>query len=106
MKASVSYQQDLLEFLKNPRAAVAYLNAALEDGDEKAFLLALRNVMEARGGLSKFSRLSKINRVSLYRMLSKEGNPEWGSIMALLQALGVQFHLVGKPSLKSQKKAA
>lgn len=96
MKASRSYHQDLIGDLKDPAEAQAYLNAALEDGDEKAFLLALRNVIEAQGGVSKFSRYAKLHRVSLDRMLSRRGNPEWGSVISLLNALGVRFHILEK----------
>jgi probable addiction module antidote protein len=38
------------------------------------FLLALRNVAEARG-MTKLAARSKLNRESLYKMLSKRGNP-------------------------------
>jgi DNA-binding phage protein len=49
MKASKSYQESLLAALRDPEEAAEYLNAALEDGDEQIFLLALRNVAEANG---------------------------------------------------------
>ncbi len=106
MKPSRSYHEDLIEDLKDPIEAQAYLNVALEEGDEKVFLLALRNVLEARGGLSKFSKQTKLNRVSLYKMLSRQGNPEWGSIISLLGALGIRFQITEKSSARSRKKAA
>ena len=49
MPRSVPYDDYLIESLKNQRRAKAYLNAALEDGDPRVFLLALRNVAKARG---------------------------------------------------------
>lgn len=49
MKASKSYQESLLAALREPEEAVEYLNAALEEGDEQIFLLALQNVAEANG---------------------------------------------------------
>lgn len=49
MKASKSYQESLLTVLRDPEEAAEYLNAALEDGNEQVFLLALRNVAEANG---------------------------------------------------------
>jgi len=49
MTQRTAYQQDLIEALKNPEEAAAYLNAALEEGDKETFLLALRNVAEANG---------------------------------------------------------
>ena len=50
MARRTEYQQVLIEALKNPEEAAAYLNAALEEGDRETFLLALRNVAEANGG--------------------------------------------------------
>ncbi|MEA2080491.1 MAG: transcriptional regulator, partial [Pseudomonadota bacterium] len=42
------------ESLADANEAAAYLNAALDDGDREVFLLALRNVADARlGGMSK-----------------------------------------------------
>jgi len=49
MPASVPYDDYLIESLKNQRRAKAYLIAALEDGDLRIFLTALRNVAQARG---------------------------------------------------------
>jgi DNA-binding phage protein len=49
-KKTTSYQKDLIEALKDPREAVAYLNAVMDEGDRELFLLALRNVAEAHGG--------------------------------------------------------
>jgi DNA-binding phage protein len=49
-KRTTTYQEDLIEDLKDPREAAAYLNAAMEEGDRELFLLALRNVAEAHGG--------------------------------------------------------
>ncbi len=102
MKPFKDYHEDLIQDLKDLHEAKAYLNEALEEGDEKLFLLALRNVIEAQGGLSKFSRKTKLNRVSLYKMLSKKGNPEWGSVMMLLKALGIHFRIeLNKPKKKA-----
>ena len=48
-KKITMYQEDLVEALKDPREAAAYLNAAMEEDDRALFLLALRNVAEAHG---------------------------------------------------------
>jgi DNA-binding phage protein len=47
MTRSRSYQDDLLQALKDPEEAAAYFSAALEDGNEQVFLLAVRNVVNA-----------------------------------------------------------
>src|SRR5574340_969929 len=52
MDKKASYQKDLIESLRDPCEAAAYLNAAIEEGDRAVFLLALRNVAEAHGGMA------------------------------------------------------
>jgi probable addiction module antidote protein len=92
MKRSQPYQESLIAALADPLEAAEYLNAALEDGDKELFLLALRNVAEARlGGMSKLATASGLNRESLYRMLSGKGNPELKSLDKLLHALGLKI---------------
>ena len=93
MKArSKPYRESLLEALKDPVEAAAYLDAALEEGDREGFLLALRQVADARlGGISKLSDETGLNRESLYRTLSDKGNPELSSLDKLLHALGLRL---------------
>jgi len=85
------YQTDLLLSLRNPQEAVAYLNAALEEGEPELFLVALRNVVEAYGGLLRLSNKTRLNRENLYRMLSKKGNPGIYSLNTILNELGVKL---------------
>jgi len=88
---SRSYQNDLIDSLKDPREASEYLNAAIEEKDIKVFLLALRNVIEAYGGVGKLSKKSHLNRENLYRMLSNKGNPEIASLEKVLEAVGLRI---------------
>ena len=90
MPRSVPYDDFLTESLKSSRRAAAYLNAALEDDDPRVFLAALRDVARARG-ISKVAANSKLNRESLYKMLSKRGNPSLNSLGALLRSLGFKL---------------
>lgn len=91
------YHEELIEYLKEHNEAVAYLNAAWEEslnGDEesqKLFLLALRNVAEAQGGLGTLAKKVHIRREQLYRILSPSGNPGLRIVRALLVALGVSL---------------
>ena len=91
MKKSRAYQPDLIESLRDSEEAEEYLNAALEEDDPELFLLALRNVAEAQGGIAQLAEKAKLNRESLYRMLSDRGNPEFRSLDALLHALGFRL---------------
>ena len=87
---TASYKEGLLESLKDPLEAAAYLSAALEDGSQEVFLLALRDVTEAIG-MSEVARESALNRENLYRMLSAQGNPQLSSLNTLLRSLGLRL---------------
>lgn len=91
MIKSRSYQDELIKSLKDPDEASEYLNAAIEEKDLKVFLLALRNVIEAFGGIGKLSQRSKLNRENLYRMLSKNGNPQITSLEKVLETVGLKI---------------
>jgi len=91
MRQQTDYQKDLIEALKNPVEAAAYLNAAIEEGDREAFLLALRNIAEANGGIKAVAEKSHLNRESLYRALSRRGNPEIKTLFNLLPQMGLRL---------------
>jgi probable addiction module antidote protein len=88
---SRDFRDYLNESLKDPKEAVAYLNAALEDDDRRVFLLALRDVADAWGGMKKLSTEAKLNREGLYRALSEKGNPELASLTAMLRSMGLSL---------------
>lgn len=89
-KVSVDYQDGLRDDLADPTEAAAYLNAALEDGLQEVFLLALRDVADSRG-LATLARDASLNRENLYRILSENGNPQLSSLRALLDSLGLKL---------------
>ena len=70
--ASVSYKEGLLERLKDPEYSVAYLNACLEDEDPQVFLLALKDVIEAHGGMRKAAIKAELSRESIKHFQVKE----------------------------------
>jgi len=90
MPRGASYDDLLIEMLKDPERALAYLNAALDEPDPRIFLIALRNITRAQGGIAETAKLSGLNRESLYRALSEKGNPRVRTLTAVLRALGVQ----------------
>ena len=96
-----SYYLDLTERLKDPSYALEYLNACLGD-EPQVFLAGLKFVAEAQiGSLSKLATLTELNRENLYRMLSEKGNPEFKSLLKLLNTLGLQFDLKLRKTKKS-----
>ena len=91
MRRMTEDQRDLIEALKDPAEAAEYLNAAIEEGDKETFLLALRNVAEAHGGMKVIAEKASVNRVSLYRSLSRRGNPEIKTLFTLLRCMGLRL---------------
>jgi probable addiction module antidote protein len=89
------YRESLLQDLQDPREAAAYLTAALEERDSAVFLLALRDVADARG-MSMLAAKAQLNRENLYRMLSESGNPQLDSLTALLDALDLRLAVAVK----------
>jgi probable addiction module antidote protein len=102
-KKITSYQEDLIEALKDPREAAAYLSAAMEEGDRAPFLLALRNVAEAHGGMAAVAEKAHLNRENLYRMLSQKGNPEIKSIVNLLHSMGLRLTVEPKKKTPNRR---
>jgi probable addiction module antidote protein len=69
----------------------AYLEVALEEGDPALIAAALGDIARAKG-MSQIARDTGLGRESLYKALSPEGNPEFGTIMKVVTALGLQLH--------------
>jgi probable addiction module antidote protein len=91
MERMVDYQKYLINSLKNPEEAAGYLNSSLEAGDLNQFLLALRNVAQAQGSVSKLANKITKSRTSLYKTLSEEGNPYLRNTCEILNALGMKI---------------
>ncbi|MBI3710438.1 MAG: putative addiction module antidote protein [Proteobacteria bacterium] len=81
----------IADYLSTPKDVANYLNAALEDGDERVLLAALRDAVEAVGGMAEVARRTALSREALYRALSVKGNPRWSTLSAVLRALGVRL---------------
>jgi probable addiction module antidote protein len=94
LAAAVPQDDWLTEKLRDPELSAEYLSAALAEGDQAVFLLALRNVAKARGGVAALARDTGLNRVALSRALSESGNPELRSLTRLLEASGMRFAIV------------
>ncbi|HRQ73984.1 MAG TPA: putative addiction module antidote protein [Phycisphaerales bacterium] len=87
---SISHEEALIKELRDdPEYAAEYLKAAMEDSDEpKVLLIALRQIARAQG-VAKVAKRAHIERESLYRALSPNGNPRFSTIVAITKALGL-----------------
>ena len=94
MKKSIDYQDYLIDSLSNLEEAAGYLSAALEGGHLDVFLLALKNVVEARAGMNVLAKKTHKSRTSLYKSLSETGNPHLQGINDILHAMGMHLAVV------------
>jgi probable addiction module antidote protein len=101
---SVSHEEWLIERLKNPKEAAAYIEAAIEENDQSVLMLALRQVAQAQGGVAAIAAQAGMTREATYRMLSDKGNPELKSFTAILAAAGLKLSV--KPMRRTRQKAA
>ncbi len=86
------YRNYLKKELRSKREALNYLKACSEDVDPRVFLLAIKDVIDAREiTMAGLARQSGLGRESLHRMLSMKGNPSWLNINKVLAALGFNF---------------
>ena len=104
-KASVSHDEWMLEELhRDPKFAAEYLKQSMVDMSDPegrgAALLALRRVAEAHGGMAAIATEAGIQRESLYRALSHNGNPTMNTLIAVLKSLGMRL------TVEPDKKAA
>jgi probable addiction module antidote protein len=81
---------DPAEHLDSDDAVVAYVDAALEDGDPALVAAALGDVARARG-MSQIARDSGLSRESLYKALSADGNPEFSTVLRVMKAIGLRL---------------
>lgn len=91
MNRTVSHHDYLMKHLSGSTEAAAYLNAVAEDGDIKFLLKSLRNVVEAQGGIGVLAKKTKLSRTTLYKTLSSIGNPEVGTLDAILAVYGIRI---------------
>lgn len=86
---------DPTEHLESNEDMVAYLEAALLEGDSSLVAAALGDIARARG-MTEVARKAGLGRESLYKALSPEGNPEFATILKVVRALGLELHARAK----------
>jgi len=82
---------DAAEYLNTEQETAAYLEAALEEGEPSLVAATLGDIARARG-MTQLAKETGMGRESLYKALSPNGNPEFSTIMKVVQALGLRLH--------------
>ncbi len=86
---SVPYEP--AEGLDTAEDIAEYLDIALEEQDDRVLLMAIRNSVEAIGGMAELARRTGLSRETLYRTLSEKGNPRLSTLRGILKAFGVDL---------------
>jgi probable addiction module antidote protein len=98
MKAKTT-RFDVANYLDSEDRQVAYIAAALETGDPDFVRDAIGIVARSRG-MGSIAKGAGLNRESLYKALGETGNPEFGTIMRVLHAMGLT--LSARPTAASR----
>lgn len=106
LPAAVAQDDWLTEQLRDAELSAEYLNAALAEGDQAAFMLALRNVAKARGGVAAVARHAAMNRVAVSRALSGTGNPELRSLTRILDASGLKLLVASRTKVPVRRRTS
>jgi probable addiction module antidote protein len=83
---------DTADYLKSEKDVVVYLEACMDEAGDDAALIAhaLGNIARARG-MAELSRETGLTREGLYKALSKNSNPSFGTILKVMKALGLKL---------------
>lgn len=100
---SVPAEPHLRKQIRDPAFAAAYLSYCAESDDPSDFIIALREVAEAYGGMGRIAQRAKLSRSQLYKTLSWSGNPEFRTLRAILGAAGFLLTVVPKEKPKERK---
>lgn len=92
---------DILDHLKTEEDMTLYLEACFDEaGDDAAFIAkALGDIARARS-MTQLAKDTGLGRESLYKALSGEGNPSFGTILKVINAMGLQLHVSAQPNHK------
>ena len=89
---------DTVEHLKTEEDMVMYLQACMDEaGDDAAFIAAALGDIARAKGMTQLAKDTGLGRESLYKALSGDGNPSFGTILKVMRALGIKLHPEAAP---------
>lgn len=86
---------DAANYLKTDRQMILYLQLALDDGHPAIVADALGAVARAKG-MAGVAKKAGLGRESLYKALSATGNPELGTVLKVIRALGLELRVASR----------
>ena len=96
---------DSAKYLKTEAEIAAYLEACFDEApDDPAFLVHALGVAARARNMRQLARDTGLTREGLYKALSVDGNPSFGTVLKVADAMGYRFALVGKVKKKAVKR--
>lgn len=92
---------DAAEAIETEQDAIAYLNEVLALDDPAIVQDALGDIARSKG-MAALARQVGVGRESLYKSLSKTGNPRFSTIVKVLDCLGLTLRVVPKSPCEAQ----
>ena len=83
---------DISDYLESKEMVATYLNTVLEKGTNKDVIVAIGHIAKAIG-MTKISEETGLSRPSLYKSLSEDAKPQFGTVMKILKAIGGQIQI-------------
>ena len=87
-----TYPWDPADHIKTEKDVVAYLDAALEEGDSRLIAAVLGDIARSKG-MTRIAAKAGLGRESLYKALSKDGNPRLDTLLKVVSALGYKLKI-------------
>ena len=92
---------DPVDYLEDDSTLLTYLEAALEDGDAALVTAALGDIARAKG-MTTVAEITGLGRESLYKALSRTGNPELSTVLKVVKALGLRLR--AEPAVRRRRR--
>lgn len=104
---SRTFGQYMIEQLQDPDEAKAHLELAIDefskDGDSEAFMLMLRLVAEAQGGVAQLAKKSNLSRQNLYKILTYKTVPKFNTALAIIKGLGFKMNISREANISKRR---
>lgn len=86
----------LISLLDDPEIYSEFLKLCMEQDKSDDLRMTRKGLLMIvkRLGVSRIAKGARINRVTLYRILSPSGNPSLKNLIALLKAIGIRLWMV------------
>jgi probable addiction module antidote protein len=91
------YDWDMADDIETKEDVYAFLEAAFEENNLETLLDVLGAIARSKG-MAAIARETGLNRESLYKSFSREGNPSFGTVAKVLDTLGFQLSIKQKVS--------